>query len=106
MSYFKHHLFICTNQREDGKNCCQNFNAEAARKYLKEKAKSLGIHGEGMCRVNNAGCLDRCDQGPVMVIYPEETWYTWIDQEDLDEIVEKHLKNGEIVDRLVLPAPE
>ena len=73
---------------------------------MKERAKALGIHGPGDCRINNAGCLDRCEQGPVIVIYPEETWYTWIDNEDLDEIVDKHLAKGEIVERLLIPAPE
>ena len=53
-------------------------------------------------RINNAGCLDRCEQGPVMVIYPEETWYTYIDNEDLDEIIEKHLLKGQKVFRLLL----
>jgi len=51
-------------------------------------------------RINNAGCLDRCEQGPVVVIYPEETWYTYVDNDDLDEIIEKHLQQGQIVDRL------
>lgn len=102
MPHFKHHLFICTNQREAGKPCCQNFNTEAARQYLKERAKELGIHGAGKCRINNAGCLDRCDQGPVMVIYPDETWYTWVDNDDLDEILEMHLINNQVVERLLI----
>jgi (2Fe-2S) ferredoxin len=105
MSFYKHHLFICTNQREDGKPCCQNFAAESAREYLKNRAKELGIHGPGECRINNAGCLDRCDQGPVIVVYPDETWYTWVDKEDLDEILVRHLQRGEIVERLLLPTP-
>ena len=71
---------------------------------MKERAKEKGIHGPGKVRINNAGCLDRCEQGPVIVVYPEETWYTWIDNEDLDEIVDRHLGKGEIVERLLLPA--
>ena len=51
-------------------------------------------------RINNAGWLDRCEQGPVVVIYPEETWYTYVDNDDLDEIIEKHLQQGQVVDRL------
>jgi (2Fe-2S) ferredoxin len=51
-------------------------------------------------RINNAGCLDRCEQGPVMVIYPEATWYTFVDKEDIDEIIDSHLVKGKVVDRL------
>jgi (2Fe-2S) ferredoxin len=54
-------------------------------------------------RVNKAGCLDRCAGGPVAVVYPEAVWYSWVDKSDLDEIVERHLRDGEVVERLVLP---
>lgn len=103
MSYFQHHLFFCTNKRDDGSACCEDLNAAAARDYLKQRCKELGIHGAGQCRINTAGCLDRCDQGPVIVVYPEEIWYTWVDSEDLDEIIEKHLLQGKPVDRLRIP---
>ena len=71
---------------------------------MKERAKEKGIHGPGKVRVNNAGCLDRCESGPVIVVYPEGVWYTYVDREDLDEIVERHLRHGEIVERLRLPS--
>lgn len=100
MSYFKHHLFFCTNQRENGEACCQNFNAAEMRKHTKGRIKELGISGKGGVRVNTAGCLDRCEEGPVVVVYPEETWYTWVDQEDIDEIIDEHLVNGRVVERL------
>ncbi|HEC06128.1 (2Fe-2S) ferredoxin domain-containing protein [Thiolapillus sp.] len=99
MSYFKYHVFVCTNKREEGA-CCACLGATNARTYLKKRCKELGIHGEGQVRINNAGCLDRCAQGPVMVIYPEETWYTYVDSEDLDEIITRHLQHGQIVERL------
>ena len=51
-------------------------------------------------RINQAGCLDRCELGPVLVIYPEETWYTYVDESDIDEIVEEHLVHGRVVERL------
>jgi (2Fe-2S) ferredoxin len=54
-------------------------------------------------RVNKAGCLDRCAGGPVAVVYPEAVWYTYVDQQDIEEIVRVHLKCGEVVERLVLP---
>ena len=99
MSYYKHHVFFCTNQRE-GKACCQDHNAQALRDYAKDKVKQLGLAGPGGVRVNSAGCLDRCAEGPVIVIYPQETWYTYVDREDIDEIIEQHLQNGQVVARL------
>ena len=66
----------------------------------KHRIKELGLHGEGKIRVNQAGCLDRCETGPVCVVYPEATWYTFIDETDLDEIIERHLVQGKEVDRL------
>ncbi|RAG25725.1 (2Fe-2S) ferredoxin domain-containing protein, partial [Burkholderia multivorans] len=56
--------------------------------------------GAGKVRINKAGCLDRCEEGPVMVVYPEGTWYTYVDKADIDEIVESHLRDGKIVERL------
>lgn len=103
MAYFSRHLFFCTNEREDGSPCCQRFNTRAMRKYVKERCKELGIHGEGQVRINIAGCLGRCSEGPVIVVYPEAVWYTFVDEEDLDEIIEQHLVNGQVVKRLLLP---
>jgi (2Fe-2S) ferredoxin len=105
MSHFKHHVFFCTNQRSDGRNCCENFNATAMRAYAKQRCKTLGLSISGQVRINTAGCLDRCDQGPVMVVYPEAIWYNYIDQSDIDEIVEQHLSNGMIVERLNIDKP-
>ena len=69
-------------------------------RYAKDKIKSLGLSGPGKVRVNMAGCLDRCEEGPVLVVYPEEVWYTYVDREDIDEIVSEHLQNGRVVERL------
>ena len=103
MPYFKHHVFFCTNQRSEGE-CCAEHGAQGGRDYMKKRCKALGIHGEGNVRINTAGCLDRCSRGPVMVIYPEGVWYTWVDREDLDEIIERHLIAGEQVERLRVSA--
>lgn len=101
MSYYKHHIFFCTNKRDDGSACCQNFNAQAMRDYAKQRCKELGIAGQkGKVRVNSAGCLNRCEEGPVIVVYPEDIWYTYVDEEDVDEIIEEHLVHGRIVQRL------
>ena len=64
------------------------------------KIKKLGLSGKNNIRINTAGCLDRCGEGPVMVIYPEETWYTYVDELDIDEIIEQHLINNKVVERL------
>jgi (2Fe-2S) ferredoxin len=100
MSYYRYHVFFCTNQREAGKACCQHFNASGMRDYAKKRCKQLGLHEPGNVRINNAGCLNRCDDGPVIVVYPEEIWYTYVDREDIDEIIDSHLVNGKVVERL------
>ncbi len=70
---------------------------------MKAAVKACGLAGPGGVRVNKAGCLDRCAGGPVAVVYPEAVWYTFVDQADLDEIVQRHLRDGEVVERLRLP---
>lgn len=105
MSYFSHHVFFCTNQRDDGRQSCNQCDAKAARDYVKRRCKEMGISGAGRVRINTAGCLDRCEHGPVIVIYPDETWYTYIDRQDLDEIIDQHLVNGTVVERLQLAPP-
>ena len=100
MSYYQRHLFFCVNQREPGEICCNNCGASEMRAYAKDKVKSLRLAGKGKVRVNNAGCLDRCEEGPVLVIYPEAVWYTYVDKEDIDEIIAEHLQHGRIVERL------
>lgn len=97
MSFFKHHVFFCCNQRGEGETCCNQHGATEMLNYAKDKAKAMGIQG---VRLNKAGCLGRCDQGPVMVVYPEAVWYTYIDHSDIDEILEAHLQNGQVVERL------
>lgn len=102
MSYYRHHLFFCTNQRDDGHPCCGRFNAAGQCGYLKQRVKELELAGPGGVRVNIAGCLDRCEHGPVLVIYPEAVWYTYVDRDDLDEILQRHLIDGERVERLLI----
>lgn len=101
MSFYQHHVLVCCNQRAPGEDCCNNHGASELMGYMKDRVKALGLAGEGQVRVNKAGCLGRCDDGPLMVVYPQETWYTFIDREDIDEIVDKHLVGGEVVKRLV-----
>ncbi len=100
MSYFEKHVFFCTNQREDGQPCCANHDAQAMRDYAKGRIKKLDLNGPGKVRINSAGCLDRCGEGPVLVVYPEAVWYTYVDQADIDEIVDSHLVGNQVVERL------
>lgn len=100
MPYYKHHVFFCTNTRDEGRECCEDHRATQRRDYLKRRCKQLGLAGEGGVRINTAGCLDRCELGPVIVVYPESIWYSYVDEEDLEEILQQHLVKGEIVDRL------
>ncbi len=104
-SYFERHIFFCTNERANGENCCAQHGAQAAFEHCKQQVKHAGLAGVGQVRVNKAGCLDRCAAGPVAVVYPEAVWYSYVDNADIDEIVESHLKNGQVVERL-LTSPE
>ncbi len=99
--FYRLHIFVCVNQRQE-KAACADFDSQAARDYLKKVMKAKGIYGEGRMRVSNSGCLGRCEQGPVLVVYPEGTWYTYVDHADIDEIVEQHLINGKVVERLII----
>jgi (2Fe-2S) ferredoxin len=103
MSYYERHIFFCLNLRENGEASCAQHDAEAGFQHCKKRVKAEGLAGPGGVRVNKAGCLDRCAGGPVAVVYPEAVWYTYVDQSDIDEIVDSHLKKGQVVERLVLP---
>lgn len=103
MSYFSRHIFFCLNQRDNGQACCAEQGAQAGFERCKSRVKEAGLAGPGQVRVNKAGCLDRCAGGPVAVVYPEAVWYTFVDNDDIDEIVESHLRHGRIVERLRLP---
>jgi len=100
MSYYARHVFICCNQREGGEQCCNERGSREMRDYAKDRVKQLKLAGPGKVRINQAGCLDRCKEGPVMVIYPDAVWYTYVDREDIDEIIDEHLVHGRIVQRL------
>jgi (2Fe-2S) ferredoxin len=101
-NFYQYHVFFCLNQRPEGEDCCMNKGAEAAFDHMKARVKKLGLSGKDKVRINRSGCLDRCGEGPLMVVYPEAVWYTFVDMEDLDEIIESHLMNGKVVTRLVV----
>jgi (2Fe-2S) ferredoxin len=102
MSYYERHVFFCCNQREPGESCCNDHGAAELRGYAKDRVKALRLNGRGKVRINSAGCLDRCDEGPVLVVYPEAVWYTYVDRDDIDEIIDEHLVHGRVVERLKL----
>jgi (2Fe-2S) ferredoxin len=104
LPYYQRHIFFCTNDRAAGEASCANHQAGDAAAHCKNAVKAAGLSGAGKVRVNKAGCLDRCAAGPVCVVYPEAVWYSYVDKHDIDEIVESHLKNGIVVDRLLTPA--
>ena len=99
--YYSAHVFCCVNERPEGhpRGCCAAGGSEKLRGYLREKARQMGIEN---IRGNAAGCLDRCELGPTMVIYPEGVWYTYSSIEDAEEILQRHLIKGERVERLML----
>ncbi len=102
-SYYERHIFFCLNERANGEECCSAHRAQDAFDHCKSLVKAAGLSGPGQVRVNKAGCLDRCAAGPVAVVYPEAVWYSYVDIEDINEIVESHLKNGKVVTRLLTP---
>jgi (2Fe-2S) ferredoxin len=103
--FYTRHVFVCTNQRsaDDPRGCCAAGGSERLRDYLKLKAKQAGLP---RVRVNNAGCLDRCALGPVMVIYPEGVWYGYKTEADIDEIFASHVVGGHVVERLRLKSSD
>ena len=100
MSHYKHHVFFCLNQRDDGRPCCADHDAVAMHEYAKERVKQQHLSGAGKVRVNKAGCLDRCAKGPCIVVYPDAVWYRYANRQDIDEIIDSHLAGGQIVERL------
>ncbi len=99
--YYRRHVFCCTNVRPEGhpRGCCAEKGSDELRAYMKKQAKALGLKD---VRINSAGCLDRCELGPTLVIYPEGVWYSYRSREDVDEILRVHVKEGGRVARLML----
>jgi (2Fe-2S) ferredoxin len=103
MPGFERHLFICCNRRVDGhpRGCCADKTSPAIRAAFKAALAARGL--KSRVRANEAGCLDQCEHGPTVVVYPDGTWYGFVTVEDVEEIVESHLVGGTPVARLVLP---
>jgi (2Fe-2S) ferredoxin len=102
MSYYQRHIFFCTNDRgaDAERPSCNQCGSAQMREYAKLRMKQMGLTGPGQVRVNQSGCMDRCEEGPVCVVYPEAIWYTYVDETDVDEIIDSHLVGGKPVERL------
>lgn len=102
MKRYNKHIFVCENKRpdEDPRGCCADKNSKEIRAIFKTRLKELGISSK--VRANAAGCLDACEHGATVVIYPEQVWYGFVTKDDVDEIIEKHIVNNQPVKRLMI----
>jgi (2Fe-2S) ferredoxin len=102
MPKFEHHIFVCGNQRPAGhpRGCCDPLGQAGLQKLFKEKLAARGLKGK--VRANQSGCLDQCEHGPTVVVYPEAVWYGRVTEADIDEIIDSHIVGGKPVERLVL----
>jgi (2Fe-2S) ferredoxin len=100
---FQRHVFVCINERaaDHPKGCCKARGGVEVRDALKAELTKRGLSKQ--IRANNAGCLDQCEHGVAVVVYPEQVWYGGVTVDDVTEIVEKHLVGGEPVTRLLMP---
>lgn len=101
MAGFKRHVFVCENARapDDPRGSCKHRGSDAIFKVLKAGVAKAGLEG---VRVNRAGCLDHCEYGPTVVVYPEATWYHVPGVEDAEEILREHVVGGKVVDHLLI----
>ncbi|MEJ6952542.1 2Fe-2S ferredoxin [Natronospora cellulosivora (SeqCode)] len=100
MPEIKHHVFVCSSSRINGQQkgyCVNKDSVEIVQNFMME-IEEWGLAGAVM--LTNTGCLGICDKGPIVIVYPEGVWYGGVTPDDVEEIVESHLENGEIVERL------
>lgn len=104
MAKFKKHIFVCMNTREAGhpRGCCDPAGEGELQRLFKVKLAQRGIANSSV-RANKCGCLDQCELGPTVVVYPEAVWYGHVRPEDVDEIIDAHIVGGRPVERLVIP---
>ena len=103
MPTFQRHVFVCVNERpaDHPKGCCKSRGGPEVRDALKSELAARGL--SKVIRANNAGCLDQCETGVTVVVYPEQVWYGHVTPADVPEIIDRHLIRGEFVERLMLP---
>jgi (2Fe-2S) ferredoxin len=95
MGQYNAHVFVCTS----GEDCPTRGDVEAHVKFLRAEAVRAGLKTD--VRINKAGCFSQCGHGPMIVVYPDNVWYSGVKQEDLKEIFESHILGGKPVERLV-----
>ena len=102
MAKFQHHVFICTNERDEdaSRPSCGRQGSEGLKSAFKDAVKEAGLKGK--VRANELGCLDQCEHGPMVVVYPDAVWYGSVQVKDVEEIVMEHLVHGRPVERLQL----
>ena len=103
MAAFTHHIFVCCNQREPGhpRGCCDPEGSEALRNCFKTQLKQRKLGP--LVRANSAGCLDQCELGPTVVIYPQGIWYGGVTLEDVPRIIEETIVSGRVLEDLRIP---
>jgi (2Fe-2S) ferredoxin len=102
MPAFRYHLFVCGNVRDPGhkRGSCDPSGGQTLREAFKSEIKKAGL--APLVRANHAGCLDQCEHGPTVVIYPQGIWYGRVKVEDVPGIVSRTLVGGEVIQDLVI----
>lgn len=102
MAAFTHHIFVCCNQRspDHSRGCCDPDGSAELRSALKAAIASRGLKPD--VRANSAGCLDQCEHGPVVAIYPQGTFYGGVTLEDVPRIVEETIVGGRVLEDLLI----
>ena len=102
MKRFDKHIFICENKRpeEHPRGCCADKNSSAIKELFKKRVKELGL--SSIVRANTSGCLDACEHGATVVVYPEQVWYGKVSLDDVEEIIQEHLINNIPLQRLMI----
>lgn len=98
--FYERHIFVCVNQKDNGRKCCAEGGSADFANYLKTQLVEKELHGPGKTRVTTTKCLGRCSVGPSMVIYPEGVWYNFSTNQDLDRIIDEHISQNKIIESL------
>lgn len=103
MPQFTSHLFICCNRRQPGhpRGCCDPDGAARLRNLFKAEVQRRGL--APAVRANQSGCLDQCEYGPTVVIYPQAVWYGQVRPEDVPRIIEETVIGGRVIEELRIP---
>lgn len=102
MTYYKKHLFFCTNQKATGKKCCATHDALTMATHAKTQLSAAGLHGPEQIRISTTGCLGRCEQGPCVVVYPDGLWYTYENEADVDSIIQAQIDSHDSASHLLI----